>query len=103
MPGYIFGVLLHYCTQKYYKFLYIAPKLNIFVSMLRDLRMDFKGYGNFLKLSTLSAPEFSRIIVDALRGGNTVYENLKVRFKPGYEGWELLLEHQEKELQNLSK
>lgn len=55
--------------------------------------MDFKGCGNLLKLSEPSALEFSRIIFDVVSGGNTVYENLKVRFKPGYGGWEVVLEH----------
>lgn len=59
--------------------------------MLRDLRMDFKGCGNLLKLSTPSALEFSRIILD-VSGGN-IYENLKVRFKPGYGGLEVIPEH----------
>lgn len=53
--------------------------------------MDFKGCGNLLKLSTPSALEFSRIILD-VSGGN-IYENLKVRFKPGYGGLEVIPEH----------
>lgn len=49
--------------------------------MLKDLRMDFKGCGNLLKLSTPSALELSRIILDVVSGGN-IYENFKVKFKP---------------------
>lgn len=59
--------------------------------------MDFKGCGNLLKLSAPSALEFSRIILDVVSSGN-IYENLKVRFKPGYGGLEVIPEHYEKEL-----
>lgn len=48
--------------------------------------MDFKGYGNILKLSAPYAFEFSRIILDVISGRNTVYKNWKVKIKPGYEG-----------------
>lgn len=72
--------------------------------MLRNPTMYLKGCGNLLKLSAPSALQFSRIILDFLSGGNTVYENVKKYFlSQAMAIGKWFLSSRKKELQNLPK